>query len=274
MSWWGKLVGGAFGFMLGGPLGAVFGAAVGHGFDRGLAQDGAPQATRSAEQERIQAAFFTATFSVMGHVAKVDGRVTEDEIAVARAIMQQMALNEAQQRVARELFGRGKQADFDFVGVLEQFRRECRRRHNLLQMFLEIQLHAAYADGELHVRERALIEQMALRLGFAPAELARLESMVRAQHGANKGESAGRGQGRQRTAPRGPDLAACYAMLGVPATASDDEVKRAYRRLMNQHHPDKLVARGLPEEMVKIANARTQEIREAWEQIKAARARG
>ncbi|MEW8432270.1 MAG: co-chaperone DjlA, partial [Candidatus Thiodiazotropha sp.] len=94
MSWWGKLVGGAFGFMLGGPLGAVLGAALGHHFDKGLR--GLPDDQISwgpGDQERVQTAFFTATFSVMGHLAKADGRVSPDEIKMAEALMAQMSLS-------------------------------------------------------------------------------------------------------------------------------------------------------------------------------------
>ena len=111
MAWWGKVVGGAFGFMLGGPLGAAFGAAIGHNFDKGVAREHSATGSGASGQERIQAAFFTATFSVMGHIAKADGRVTEDEIALARAVMRDMALNTAQTRVAGELFNQGKKAE-------------------------------------------------------------------------------------------------------------------------------------------------------------------
>ncbi len=274
MSWWGKLVGGTFGFMLGGPLGALFGAAVGHGFDRGLGQLelGVDPSAAGSTQERTQAAFFTATFSVMGHVAKVDGKVTADEIALARAVMMQMALSEAQMRFAQDLFSRGKQADFDLDGVLAQFRQECHRRQTLLQMFLEIQLHAAYADGALDARERALLTHLASQLGFSAAHLAQLEALVRAQRqpGQNHRDS-GRDHARNPAQPAGLSLSDAYRALGVPAAASDAEVKKAYRRLMNQHHPDKLVSKGLPEEMMKMATMRTQEIKAAYERVKAAR---
>ncbi len=260
MAWWGKILGGTFGFLFGGPLGALLGAAAGHGFDRGMAQDHGG----GADHERTQAAFFTATFAVMGHLAKADGRVSEDEIALANAVMQDMALTTEQRRVARSLFQQGKQAGFDLDGVLDQLRRECHRRRTLLQMFLEIQLHAAYADGSLHPRESELLRHIAGRLGFPGHELARLEALVRAARAGARG-------GPGAPAQAGPSLADAYAMLGVEPGATDAEVKRAYRRLMSQHHPDKLVAKGLPEEMTRVATARTQEIKAAYEAIKAAR---
>ncbi len=262
MSWWGKLVGGAFGFMLGGPLGAMLGAAVGHNFDKGIkiSADGSPFAA-GPNQERIQSAFFTATFSVMGHVAKADGRVSEDEIAIARSVMEQMSLDKTQARVAMDLFNQGKSADFDLEAVITQFRSECHRRRTLLQMFLEILLHAAYADGVMHPQEALILKNISGALGFSDAHFRQLETMVRSQRFFSGGDEAGK-------PPPAELLRDAYTLLGAKPTDSDDEVKKAYRRLMNQHHPDKLIAKGLPEEMIKLATEKTQEIKAAYELVK------
>jgi DnaJ like chaperone protein len=262
MAWWGKLIGGTFGFMLGGPLGAALGAVLGHSFDKGLGQmdsGGGP----SGDPERIQAAFFAATFSVMGHVAKSDGRVSQPEIAMAEQLMRQMRLSAGQRRAAIGLFNEGKRSDFPLDAALEQFRRECHRRTTLLQMFLEIQIQAALADDRLHADENRMLLRVAADLGFSAD---RVEQLIHMLSGAARQRSAGDGR------PGGPgELAAAYETLGVGTAADDAEVKRAYRRLMNQHHPDKLVAKGLPEEMVKLATEKTQQIRTAYERIKRAR---
>ncbi len=265
MSWWGKVLGSAFGFALGGPLGALLGTVVGHQFDKGL-----KLATgQTLDREQIQTAFFTATFSVMGRLAKANGRVSEHEISFARAVMQQMSLQPEQKRVAIDLFRQGKEDDFDLEGVLEQFRSMVGRRSTLMRMFLEIQLQAAYADGELHAAERELLIEVFRRLGFSRAEFAHLDAMIRAAR-----DFTGQGPGARRQAPPSRDLVnEAYEVLGVESGASDAEVKRAYRRLMSQHHPDKLVSRGLPEEMMKIATEKTQEIKNAYEMIKEARNR-
>ncbi len=258
MSWWGKLLGGAFGFMLGGPLGALIGAAFGHNFDRGMgriAGDFAPGA-----QERVQTVFFTTVFSVMGHLAKADGKVSKSEIDLARQIMQQFNLDDERRKIAIKLFNQGKQTDFPLEDVLRQFRQECHRRRNLMQMFVEILMHAAYADGDLHAGERRVLEQVRVSLGFSQQVFQHIEAMVRnAQHFAQGGVS-----------PRDA-LREAYEVLGVDEKASDAEVKKAYRRLMNQHHPDKLVSKGLPEEMIKLATEKSQEIRRAYDTIKKAR---
>ncbi|WJW75839.1 co-chaperone DjlA [Thiohalobacter sp. IOR34] len=262
MNWWGKLVGGAFGYLLGGPLGALLGAALGHRFDQGLS---GLEAAGPGDQERVQTAFFTASFAVMGHIAKADGRVSSDEVAMAEQIMRRMNLSAEMRRTAIRLFNEGKAADFPLDEVLEQFRRECHRRRNLLRMFLEIQLHAAYADGRLEAREAELLAHICQRLGISQLEFRQIEALVRAAH-----EFAG--GARQPAGPPPADrLQQAYAVLGVSPGASDAEVKKAYRRLMNQHHPDKLVAKGLPEEMIELATEKTQEIKAAYDTVRAAR---
>lgn len=261
MSWWGKVIGGAFGYMLGGPLGMLLGAALGHNFDKGFAGI----QFQHVDLERIQSAFFTATFSIMGHVAKSDGRVSEEEIEMARRIMSHMQLSPEQQKIAVRLFNEGKQANFNLDAVLEQFRQECHRRRNLLQMFMEIQIATTIADGVVNKAERDTLIHIGDRLGFTLYNIESLINMVQAQQQYARGYTDIR-----RPTPKA-SLADAYAVMGITKSASDSEVKKAYRKLMNQHHPDKLVAKGLPEEMMKIATEKTQEIKQAYEQIKEAR---
>lgn len=273
MSWWGKLIGGYFGFMLGGPLGALLGAAVGHGFDRGLKQMKGGVLPPPGDQERIQTAFFTATFSVMGHLAKADGRVTQTEIRFAEAVMAQMNLSGEMRKTAIRLFGEGKAPDFPLEALLDQFRHEVGRRRNLLRMFLEIQIQAAYGDGAISAVEDELLRRISRRLGVPEYEFRILEKMIGAQvrFREQAAQGAGAGRGGHRPQPTAPSLDDAYAALGLARDASDAEVKKAYRRLMSQHHPDKLVAKGLPEEMMKVASQKTHEIKQAYEIIREAR---
>ena len=259
MAWWGKALGGAFGFLVGGPLGALMGIAFGHGFDRGF--DKLDDSESVEERERVQAAFFTAAFSVMGHIAKADGRVTRDEIRLAESVMQRLGLSAEMRESAKKLFNEGKAADFPIDEVMDQFRREVHRRTTLIQMFLEIQLQAAYADGVMHDAERDALRNICRHLGIPAAQLDRLEEMLRAGFG-RQDYGAGRS---------GPSLDDAYRLLGVDPSVSDAELKRTYRRLMSQHHPDKLVAKGLPEQMIRDANEKTQQIKAAYEAIREAR---
>lgn len=269
MSWWGKIAGGAFGFAVGGPLGAALGAVLGHAVDKGVngleeqpEQGGRLGGGRQSRRERAQLAFFTATFAVMGRLAKADGRVSENEIRVAEAVMQQMRLNDEQRRTAIRLFQEGKNAGFDLDGVVAQFRDECRRRPTLIQFFLEIQIEAAYADGEMTPAEEELLHHVCHVLGFPVERFRLIEQMLRGQrraHQRSRGQPGGGG---------GMALEDAYSILGVERNASRDEVKKAYRRLMSQHHPDKLVSRGLPDEMIEKAKEKSQQISRAYEVIR------
>jgi len=243
--------------MFGGPLGAVFGAAFGHNFDRGLNNLGGAGFAQNVE--RLQTAFFTCTFSVMGHIAKADGQVSQVEIYMAEDLMRQMNLNAQQKQVAQRLFNEGKKDDFPIGDVLQQFRMECSRQRNLMQMFLEIQVATALSDGTLHTNETRILKQAASVLGFSEQEYNVLLQRMQAQKHAHSGEQSSM------------DIKDAYDLLGITSTASDQEVKKAYRRQMNQHHPDKLVSKGLPEEMMEMANKKVQDIKEAYEAIKASR---
>lgn len=271
MSWWGKLVGGALGFMLGGPLGAILGVALGHNFDKGLKglpEEGFAEGDFApGDRERVQTAFFTATFSVMGAVSKADGRVSREEIRLAEAVMSQMDLSRDMRQTAMRLFNEGKKHDFPLREVVQQFRAECSRRTTLLAMFLEIQLQAAYADGRLDTAEDALLREICRMLGISELEYRRLERSVAA---ASQGGAAGGGRAGVDTGE--PGLEQAYQVLGVEPSATDAEVKKAYRRLLSQHHPDKLVSKGLPEEMMRMAAQKTHEIKQAYERVKRERA--
>ena len=208
-----------------------------------------------------QTLFFTATFAVMGHMAKSDGQVSAKEIRMAEQVMDRLMLDRARRHFAQGLFRLGKRPDFPLADVLEQLRRASRSR-DLRRMFLEIQVFAAYADGSIHSAERSILDRICTQLGFDAATLAQVEQLVRAELGA-AGDAA--------RPPGGHSLAEDYALLGVSDTAEMHTVKRAYRRLMSQHHPDRLISRGLPEEMIKLATSKTQSIKAAYERIRGAR---
>lgn len=268
MSWWGKLVGGALGFALVGPIGALLGAALGHSLDKGIkGLELDSTGNQFGQHEDIQAAFFTATFSIMGHIAKADGKVTESEIQVARHIMQKMQLNDDQKKLAINLFTQGKHADFDPIPVIIQFRKTCARRTNLLLMFMEIQLSTALADSELHNDEQTLLLKLAEQLGFKRYEFEKLLARAAA------GNQYSQFKDSRPNTSSDQLIQTSYTLLGVKSDCSDAELKKAYRRLMSQHHPDKLVSKGLPEEMMKLATEKTQEIKDAYERIKQYRAK-
>ncbi len=283
MNWWGKVVGGAFGFLLGGPLGALLGGVLGHQIDQGMAKLQLPPADDQpgwapGDQERVQTAFFTAAFTVMGRVAKADGRVTPDEIRLAERVMQDMQLNPEQRQAAIALFNQGRDQQVDILAVMDQLRTECGRRTNLTQFFLELQISTALVDGELHPEEQKLLRELAAHLGYSAFGFERLLAMVVAQRRFFEHTSHRGGHQRQSSAPAHREefntLHEAYAVLGVTESHSDAEIKKAYRRLISQHHPDKLVSKGLPEEMMRLATEKTRQIKAAHDQIMAARSAG
>jgi DnaJ like chaperone protein len=207
----------------------------------------------------ISQLFFEVAFEIMGRVAKVDGRVSEDEIRVARQIMQGMKLTTELTNAAIDCFTRGKSSNYPLTDRLDALAAQIGYRIDLARAFVQLQLQAAVGAGAVDAGKRALLERVAQALGVNRTEVAQIEALVR-------------GFGRQRGGPTSTEtLPEAYRVLGVTASASDDEVKTAYRRLMSQHHPDKMVARGLPESMKSVAEQRTQEVRGAYETIKAQR---
>ena len=259
MSWWGKVVGGTFGFMMGGPLGAILGAALGNYFDGGLDGIKLDDSLGLGATERVQSVFFTTTFALMGYIAKSDGKVSNQEIGMAEQVMQQMRLNSQQRTVAINLFNEGKKPSFPVHEVLAQFKRESHRRRNLVQMFLEIIVATALADGRLDTQEQSKLESIARDLGYTRIQFTALLSRLTGQaHFIDQTSVADK-------------LTAAYELLGVNSGAEFDAVKKAYRKQMSQHHPDKLVSKGMPEEMLEIATRKTQEIKAAYELIKSQR---
>lgn len=264
----GKLLGGLFGYAWFGFLGGLLGLYIGHLFDKGLAQNFNRPGT--AAHSQVQETFFRLTFLLMGRLAKVDGQVTQNEIKWAEYVMSQLNLTPELRRQAMDLFAQGKRGEHDLDLELEQFRRIVGRHATLMQMFLEIQIQAGYADGGLSQAEFALLKQVCGALGISNLRFEMIHQRIKAERAFAQGQSRQYGDGQPRMSEQ-DKLREAYQVLGVAVSDSDPVIKKAYRRLMSQHHPDKLVAKGLPEEMMKLAKEKTQEIQAAYENIKQAR---
>jgi DnaJ like chaperone protein len=260
MAWQGAFFGALIGLLLTRTVwGAAIGAIVGYMLDPSAHRHAAGGGTTS-----VAAEFFRSTFEIMGYVAKSDGRVSEAEIDAARRMMQQFNLSPADVKAAIACFGVGKAAGYDAELSIERLREACGLRHDLLRTFVELQLRTALDGNGLSPPARGLLTRIAERLGLSGLEFAHMEAAVRAQRA--RGSAPG-----TRSGSRGGSLAECYAELEVEAATSDQEVTKAYRRQMSRHHPDKLVANGLPESMAQMAKEKTQRIQEAYEGIRAAR---
>lgn len=259
MIWQGKALGALIGVVAAGPVGALFGAFIGHLFDAQAATKTQSDAPR-ADALSVQEAYFRSVFQVMGHLAKSDGRVSEDEIRAARAMMSEFRLGERETQYAVELFTQGKRRDFPLEATLSELRRLCGARADMCRMFVQIQLQTALWGGSLNDASRTVLARMCAALGVSAYEVVQMEALLRMQQGA-----------RGPAAAKVDRVAEAYEVLGVARTASDGEVVKAYRRLMNQNHPDKLHAKGLPESMMKLAAEKTRQIRAAYDVLRAAR---
>ncbi|ART83099.1 molecular chaperone DjlA [Oceanisphaera profunda] len=259
----GKLIGLFFGFLLGNIPGALIGLWLGHLLDKKLAN-------AWLFNKDAQAEFLYTTFATMGHLAKSSGQVSNEEIRLAEQLMTQMRLQGELRLKAQEAFRAGKSADFPLKETLRRFRARVKDSRNLLRFFMEVQLQVAFADGELHPAERRLLLTIASELGFSETELEQLLAFAEAQlHGFRQG--SGHSSGGRQAPPSADRLRNAYRILEVAETADDTEVKRAYRRQMSKHHPDKLASQGLPKEMMDMAKEKAQDIQQAWETIKAVR---
>src|SRR5665213_346551 len=195
MKWGGKLIGGTLGMLALGPIGAAIGVLVGHQFDSGASASNLLGGAMFGGSDPTQAnlLFFPTTFRVMGHIAKADGRVSEQEIASARAIMHALHLRDAQMQAAMGYFGEGKQPGFDLDAALARLRRVIAPYPELAHFFLEIQLQAALAGNGLPPLLRARVGRIARLLGVGPADFARLESVLRFRTGTGNGGAYGPG---------------------------------------------------------------------------------
>ena len=264
MKWTGKVVGGLLGMLTLGPLGAAVGVLLGHQFDEHAHGAEAEPRLRDAEDvAAIGERFFRATFRVMGYLAKADGRVSQQEISAARAVMSALRLNPPQVRAAIDYFTAGKQPDFDPTAELTELRGACTGRPDLLRVFLELQVRAALGGNDLQGPVRPLLSRVAAQLRISGLELAQIEAVLRIQSG-RFGAQPARHDGAEQ-------LEQAYRVLEAAPGASNDEIVKAYRRQLSRHHPDKLKANGLPDSMLEHAKQRTQQIIEAYELIRARR---
>jgi DnaJ like chaperone protein len=263
---WGKLLGFLFGFMLSKHLlGALLGLWLGHLFDRGRQFNFNGESAGKEDEVSRQAAFFYSTFSIMGHVAKANGQVTSHEIAFASSYMDKLGLTSELRQQAQDAFREGKSSSFPLQERLLKFKHLMGNRHDLLLMFLEIQIQVAFSDGELDQSERKVLHTIANFLGYSSTDLNNLLEMIIA--GAHFQQQHAGSQGNSNFLNPKHQLNNAYKVLGLEEGNSLMHVKKAYKKLMSQHHPDKLIAKGLPPEMMNSAKEKAQDIQAAYDLI-------
>lgn len=278
---WGKLIGMVLGYLVARIPGAVVGLVIGHLFDYGLGEHYLMESlfTSKAKRQKVQAIFFKATFCVMGYVARHESHteqahkgMSQAEVEALDRLMQQLHIAGESRQSAVEYYNQGKNPHFNVDELLMELEPITRKHKALMQLFLELQLQAAYAEGFMVDAKRAKIIYVCERLGLDRTVFARLNSMHQAEERFK--EYLRRHYYEQFQKMRNTStVIEAYKLLGVDPEASDAQVKRAYRKLMSEHHPDRLIAQGLPDEMIKIATQKTQEIKKAYDLIRETKAR-
>ena len=248
-------IGALLGALFGGFPGLIIGALIGHASGYALRR------FVVGGLQIAQSHLLDSTFSIMGALCNADNVVSRDEINVVEQIFGMLKLQGESRERAKAAFNRGKQPGFDLDAAVDQFAKISRGRGPLLQLFLQLQCMAVTADGRIDPAEHAMLVRIAQRLGLTEADVSQLEALLRAAMG---GPSAS-GQ------PTQDRLDDAYVALGITKDANPAEIKRAYRKLMSQNHPDKLASKGLPESMRPVAEERSREINSAYDMIKAAR---
>jgi DnaJ like chaperone protein len=242
MSIWGKVIGGVAGFAIGGPLGAILGAAAGHSFDKAKAAETTSGYGR-ADSNAKQVAFTTAVIVLCAKMAKADGQVTPNEIAAFKRIFQ--IPPEEQENVGR-LFNEARKEATGFEPYAQQIASLFAHQPAVLEEILGALFLIAKADGVVHPNELQFVQQVAMIFGFGPHEFERLKAI-----------HLGSGD-------KEPDA---YEVLGINRKASDADVKKAYRKLIRENHPDALTAQGMPQEFIDLANEKMATINAAYDRI-------
>lgn len=231
MSIWGKVSGAAAGLFVGGPVGALVGAVAGHFF---LDRESDPGVT-----------FTIAVVALAGKMARADGVVTETEFEIFARVF---GVPPQEEGNVRRVFNLARQDVAGFEHYAGQIAGLFRDNPAMLEDVMDGLFEIAKADGVLHPCEARFLERVAEIFGFAPNEYRR----IRASHFA-------------------PELTDPYVILGVSYVADENELKQTYRRLVRENHPDSLIARGVPEEFLKLATDKLAAINSAYEKICAER---
>jgi DnaJ like chaperone protein len=242
MSIWGKVLGGAAGFAIGGPLGALLGGIAGHIIDTRRAE--ATQAAGGDDPTK-QVGFTIAVIALGAKLAKADGVVTPDEIRAFRRVFR--VAPEETQNVAR-FFNHARKSTDGYEPYAKQVAGMFRDNPAVLEELLNCLFVIAKADGTMSDAELDYLANVAAIFGFSETDFARI-----------------------RAGNMGPDAADPYTVLGVAHDADDAAVKSAYRKLVRENHPDTLIAQGMPEEFVEVANEKLATINAAYDKICAQR---
>ncbi len=242
MGWLGKVTFGAIGFALAGPLGAIAGAALGHGIDTQEESRLLEERQYLSKDEEAQLTFFVAAFSMLAKLAKADGRVCEMEVnTVERFMTEDLQLNKESREVAINIFREAINSEDIFENFARQFYEQFASQYGLIEIMLDVLIRVSLADGDLSTKEEELILEAVKIFRIRTEDYLKIKSKY-----ISRSDSY-------------------HAVLGCDRSDPDDFVKKQYRKLVVEYHPDKIASKGMPEEFEKFAEAKFREIQEAYE---------
>jgi len=252
MPWFGKIALGSLGMMFGGPLGAVLGAALGHHLidkqqaaaERQFRQIPGPAFDAMAAQ---QAAYFVCILSMLGKIAKADGVVTQDELAVVDRFIRSLRVSGDEKAFARRVFNEAKSSSYTLEDFASQFYQMSKAQPAVLLSFLDVLFQVAAADGVLHPAEEQALNTVKDIFRLSDTQF----DSIRARYFQDDDKY--------------------YHMLNCTPQSTDEEIKKSYKKLVKEFHPDTIIAKGLPDEFIEFATRRFQEIQEAYGQIRKTR---
>ena len=273
MGFWGKAVGAGFGFMVGGPIGAIFFGALGHFYDKGIesltgsnnircpycgidislndfrngqcpACNHALGVNEARSNDDRQFVFYVSLASLAAKMAKADGVITSDEIkAFDRFIREDLNLDTNERKIVAQLFNEAKSSAISATQIAVQFKSIIGFQPNVMQILIQLLFQISMADGKFHPAEERYIKEVAGVFGLSHVEYDQIKAMFIKGNGS------------------------AYQVLGISKNTSEEEIKSAYRKLVIQYHPDKLIAKGMPEDFIKNANQKMAEINNAYDTI-------
>ncbi|MEJ2052677.1 MAG: TerB family tellurite resistance protein [Calditrichaceae bacterium] len=273
MGFWGKAIGAGFGFMVGGPIGAIVFGALGHLYDKGIETLTGSQNVRCPycgidislndfregrcpacghdlsageipTRDERQFVFYVSLASLAAKMAKADGVVTRDEVqAFDRFVRENLRLGAEERKIVARLFNQAKSSPVTAAEIAAQFKSLIGFQTDVMQILIQLLFQISMADGHFHPAEERFIKEVAGVFGLSRVEYDQIKAMF-----LKSGDNA-------------------YRILGLSPNASDQEIKSTYRKLVVKYHPDKLMARGMPEDFIKDANRKMAEINSAYDEI-------
>lgn len=280
--WWGKFIGAFFGFLIAGPIGAIFGLLIGNYFDHGLVEHFSNPFWHFYQEKNpdTRETFFEGLFTVLGHIAKSNGHVSPIEIQTASDIMQSMRLNARDRKAAQNFFNAGKDKSFNLYTTLHTVQKAIANKPNLVRLFIDTQYNFIKQTGP-SIEKLDVLNNVLASLGMAPIqrqanffdEFNWYDTRQREYRGRNYSHQQQNNQNRsssnnyRHSQRQTYSIDDCYTILGVQTSASKEQVKKSYRKLISRNHPDRLIAKGASEQEIKEANEKTSRIRSAYEEI-------